>query len=94
MVQAARPRCSALPRPDPAVPDLQCPPPAAELKPKHGLLAGVYDTIGMVDSASLRGAFKSGALAGRRARVEGLEPGAVRLDDGSTLPVRACWVGL
>jgi len=28
-------------------------PAAAEIAPKHGLLTGIYDTIGMVDSGEL-----------------------------------------
>ena len=36
--------------PAPAVPAV---PAAAEISPKHGLLTGIYDTIGMVNSGEL-----------------------------------------
>lgn len=63
-------------------------PPAAAIKPKHGLLEGVYDTIGMVNAPQLSAAFKSGRLAARAGRVESLTSGGVKLEDGSELQVR------
>ena len=57
-------------------------PPAASLKPRHGLLEGIYDTIGIVDSKELSLAFKSGRLAARAARVEGVSGDTLALDDG------------
>lgn len=66
-------------------PSLPAPLPAA-LKPRHGLLEGVYDTIGMVDAAALRAAFRSGRLAARADRVAALTATGVQLEGGSQLP--------
>ena len=61
---------------------------AGQLKPEHGLLAGIYDTIGMVNAPALRKAFKSGKLATRAARVESVSGNTLHLTDGTTLEVR------
>lgn len=55
------------------------------IKPKHGLLPGIYDTIGMVDSKQLSKAFRSSRLAARAARIERVEGRVLRLSDGTTL---------
>jgi hypothetical protein len=72
---------------------LPCPrprnPPAAQLVPKHGLLEGIYDTVGMVDAPKFAKAFRSGAVGVSHTRVVGVEAdGGVQLSDGSTL--QAC----
>jgi hypothetical protein len=60
---------------------------AASLKPHHGLLAGIYDTIGIVDSRELAQAFNSKRLTGRTASVEAVVGDEVNLSDGTTLQV-------
>ncbi|KAL4420002.1 hypothetical protein ABPG75_007100 [Micractinium tetrahymenae] len=57
----------------------------SHIKPEHGLLPGIYDTIGMVDSKQLSAAFRSGRLAAMAARIEGVEGKTLRLSDGSTV---------
>ena len=61
---------------------------AAALKPRHGLLAGVYDTIGMLDAKELSRAFKSGRLVGHAGYVESVGANSVKLSDGTELQVR------
>ena len=73
---------AAPPTPAPA------PLPAAAIKPKQGLLEGVYDTVGMVDSRQLSKAFKSGRLAAKAGRVSAVTPTGVDLEDGTSLEVR------
>lgn len=46
---------------------------------------------GMVDSKSLRKAFKSGRLAGKKGSVKSVESHKLELDDGTSLDV--CWAG-
>ncbi|GAB4822167.1 hypothetical protein N2152v2_009213 [Parachlorella kessleri] len=57
----------------------------AALKPRHGLLTGVYDTIGMIDSKELSRAFKSGRLVGHAGYVESVGANSVKLSDGTEL---------
>ncbi|PRW32555.1 flavo involved in K+ transport [Chlorella sorokiniana] len=57
----------------------------SEISPKHGLLTGIYDTIGMVNSTELSRAFTSGQLAARKARVEKVDGKTLTLSDGSTI---------
>lgn len=62
--------------------------PAGGIKPKHGLLEGIYDTIGIVDSRELSKAFKSKQLAARAASIKAVTADGVELSDGSKLTVR------
>lgn len=55
--------------------------------PEHGLLEGVYDTIGIVPHATVAKAFKSGAVSAYKAEVTALQGNTVQLSDAKELKV-------
>ena len=57
----------------------------SKLVPKHGLLKGIYDTIGMVDAPKVRKAFKKKKVVGHLAEIEQVNTHdrSILLSDGS-----------
>jgi len=57
------------------------------LIPAHGLLEGIYDTIGIVAHAEVAKAFKSGAIKAHKAEVVELGSTVAHLSDGRSVKV-------
>lgn len=57
----------------------------SNLIPKHGLLDGIYDTIGIVDSKKLSKAFKSKKVTGKLAEVNSVNGKKLVLSDGTEI---------
>ena len=56
--------------------------------PKHGLLEGIYDTIGMVPAEKFRKAFKSKRLQAVSGEVAKFDGNKLILADGSEIEVK------
>lgn len=67
---------------------------AGPLKHPHSLLAGIFDTIGILHAPAVRHAFTSGALQGVQGEVATLDQDGVLLTDGRSIKVtqEICYV--